>query len=92
MHNNDKWTMCSVSKSDCITPIRRLARFMMHECDKELVPTLSPNNGHCSDQQKKDFIVDFIDNHEIGMWGGWGFYSALPTLTDHYEVPVWVLL
>jgi hypothetical protein len=50
MHNNDKWTMCAVSKSDCITPIRRLARFMMHECDKELVPSLSPNNGHCSDQ------------------------------------------
>jgi len=22
---------------------------MMHECDKELVPTLSPKNGHCSD-------------------------------------------
>jgi len=44
MIQEDKWTMCSTVKYDCITPIRRLARFMILECDKELVPALSPLN------------------------------------------------
>lgn len=49
MHGDDKWTMCSTVKYDCITPIRRLARFMILECDKTLVPKLSPLNDQCTE-------------------------------------------